>query len=537
MQLRQFFLILFISVFIVSCSQSGDDDAENVQNDTNNLVYGLTFSPSGFDPHIHQSAELGIVLRQVYDTLVYRDTETNDIVPGLASEWTISEDGLTYTFTLREGVEFHDGTPFNSEAVAVNLDRITDISDPETASQRARFMLGNYTGYEVVDDYTIQLFLSSPYVPLLDALSQVYLAIASPTALNDYSRLRYQFHQIGTGPYQFVEYTPENRIILRRNEAYNWGPEFYSAPEAYIEEITFRFFVDVATRAQSLESGDAQIMGEIPPIQARGLTVNSQLRLIPTTIPGQPLQFLMNTQNFPTDNILVRQALIIATNRSGIVDTIYQGFSPVAWGPLASETLYYNRNLVNTYEYNPSEARRLLELAGFVDRDNNGYLDVGADDFEIIIVVPPWSDLPTTAQLIQDQWREIGIRATLTQVVNFGALLDVVQNGEYHLVSFNTFGLDPALLNQYFLTGGSQNWTGYSNSELDSLLLSAVQEGDEPTRRSQYLDIQRIIMEQALILPIRDYVNLNATQASIEGLQFDPYGWFPLLHNVTQVSE
>ena len=535
MQLRQLFLFLFVSIFIVSCSQSSDN--QGTENEDSSFVYGLTFSPSGFDPHIHQSAELGIVLRQVYDTLVYRDPDTNDIVAGLASEWTISEDGLTYTFTLQEGVEFHDGTPFNAEAVAINLDRITDTSDAATASQRARFMLGSYTGYEVIDEYTIQLLLSEPYVPLLDALSQVYLAIASPSALNEYSRLRYQFHQVGTGPYRFVEYMPEDRIILRRNDAYSWGPEFYNTPEEYIDEITFRFFVDAATRTQSLESGDAQIMGEIPPTQARGLTVNSQLRLIPTTIPGQPLQFLMNTQNFPTDNVLVRQALIIATNRSGIVDTIYQGFSPIAWGPLASETLYYNRNLVNTYEYNPSEARRLLESAGFVDNDNNGYLDVGSDDFEIVIVVPPWSDLPTTAQLIQDQWREIGIRATLRQVVNFGALLDAVESGDYHLVSFNTFGLDPSFLNQYFVTGASQNWTGYSNPELDSILLSAVQESDEGIRRGQYLDAQRIIMEQALILPIRDYVNLNATQSNIEGLQFDPYGWFPLLNNVVEVNE
>src|SRR5215475_7683968 len=143
------------------------------------IVYGLTLQPSTFDPQIGASSELGIVLRSVYDTLVYRDPKSLEFVPGLATSWTISPDGLTYTFALRQGVKFHDGTPFNAQAVAANLDRITN---PMTASKKAIFLLGTYTGYEIVDDYTIRLRLSAPYSPLLDSLSQVYLGIASAIA-------------------------------------------------------------------------------------------------------------------------------------------------------------------------------------------------------------------------------------------------------------------------------------------------------------------------------------------------------------------
>src|SRR5690606_547926 len=196
-------------------------------------------SPSGFDPHVHQSSEMGIVLRQVYDTLIYRDPFNGGaFVPGLAESWSVSTDQTIYTFTLKEGVTFHDGTPFNAAAVAANLNRIVA---PETRSQYALALLGPYSGFEIIDDRTIAIRLSEPFSPLLDALSQFYLGIASPTALNSFSIERYQFNQVGTGPYRFVEYIPDQRLILRRNPDYAWGPSFYDAPESgIIEEIEFR---------------------------------------------------------------------------------------------------------------------------------------------------------------------------------------------------------------------------------------------------------------------------------------------------------
>ena len=121
------------------------------------------------DPHIHASSELGIPLRSVYDTLVYREPQLLGFVPGLAESWEVSEDGLTYTFNLRQDVTFHDGTPFNAEAVRVNLERILD---PDTASQKAVFMLGPVERVDVLGEYQVAIVLSSPYPPLLDSLSQ-----------------------------------------------------------------------------------------------------------------------------------------------------------------------------------------------------------------------------------------------------------------------------------------------------------------------------------------------------------------------------
>lgn len=493
------------------------------------IIYGLTLQPSGFDPHIHRSSELGIPLRQVYDTLVYRDPQTDAFVPGLAESWIISDDGLVYTFTLRQGVTFHDGTPFNAQAVGANLDRIVN---PETASQRAIFMLGPYERYEIPDAYTIRLILSAPYSPLLDSLAQVYLGIASPTALASYSNNRYQFHQVGTGPFRFVEYVPGNRVVIERNPDYAWGPSFYRPiTEQSIAVVEFRFFEDPPTRSLSLESGDTQIMGELLPTDARAFTGNSAIRLLPVSIPGQPLQFFMNTNRFPTDNRATRQALLFGTNRNAIIDGIFQRFSPVAWGPLSASTLYYNPQMNGLYNFDLIQAQSLLASAGYADSNGDGVLDIGGVDVVVDIIVPPWGLLPQVAELLRDQWLTLGIRTNLIPVPTFPALLEAVQSGAYNLVAFDTPGLDPALLNSYYLSDGVNNWTGFQNDTLDDLLNQAVITVDEATRRSLYGRVQQLIMDEALILPIRDYVNLNASSARLDGLSFDPYGWFPLLHN------
>lgn len=500
----------------------------------NRIVYGLSFEPSGIDPHINASAELGIPLRQVYDTLVYRDPTTGEFVPGLAETWEISTDGTRYTFHLRQDVTFHDGTPFNAQAVAANLDRILD---PDVASQKAIFMLGPFADYEIVDDYTITLILAQAYAPLLDSLSQVYLGIASPTALQAVSRERYQFHQVGTGPYEFVEYVPGDRIVIHRSPNYAWGPSFYQPPaENAIDEVEFRFLTDASARALALEAGDVQVVGEILPTDARALATEGGIQIIQVGIPGQPLQFLMNTTRFPTGDRAIRQALITGTNREAISAAIFQRFSPAAWGPLSAATPFYFSQLQGVFSYSLADAQALLTQAGYTDADEDTYLDADGGDLTVRVIVPPWGQIPDVAQLLADQWRQLGIRTELIPVPTRGALFEEVGKGEFNLVAWYDFGADPALLNQYYLSDGTLNWTGYTNATLDGLLIQAVATTDPGSRAALYAQVQQIIMQEALILPIRDYVNLNGASTRIQNLHFDRYGWFPLLPNAAYVG-
>ncbi len=519
-------LLLLVIALLVGCTGNTSQQAE-----INRLVYGLTLSPSGFDPHINQSSEMGIVLRQVYDTLIYRNPETGQFVSGLAESWSISEDQTVYTFVLRQGVKFHDGTAFDAQAVAANLNRIIA---PETRSQNAAALLGTYTGYTVIDDFTIEIRLSEPYAPLLDSLSQFYLGMASPTALETYGLERYQFNQIGTGPYRFIEYVPDDRLVLRRNPDYAWGPSFYQAPAVgRIEEIEFRFFRDPATRLASLEQGVVQVMGEIPPADARTLVGNTAFQIITAVVPGQPDQILLNTQLAPTNNQSFRQALMLGTNRTAMVDALYQGFSTPATGSLANGTQFYSNASADRYPFDGVQARALLSTLGYADSNADGIWDTPEGDLTLKMLVPPWGEYRQISQFIQDQWHSIGINLELISVPDFSTLLSEIEKGEYNLVAFNSYGVDPAFLKTYYTSDGIRNFSGYSSPELDAILNDAARQLDPTIRATLYTQVQAVIMEQAIVMPLRDRVNLNGVSAKVSGLKYDIYGWFPILYNAS----
>lgn len=517
-------LVSVVVVLLALRADLGDED------DGNRIVYGLTLNPSGLDPHIHVSNELGIPFFSVYDTLVYRHPQTMDFVPGLAERWEMAPDGLSWTFMLRRGVTFHDGTPFNAQAVAANLDR---IADPELASGKSLALLGPYTGYTVVDDYTITLHLSEPYAPLLDGLSQVYLGIASPAALSKYSKNTYQWHQVGTGPYRLEEVVPGDRIILRRNADYAWGPVFYAeATDQSVDTIEFRFYTDPATRSLALESGEVQMIGELLPTDVELLLGNTQLRVFRVPIPGQPQQFFFNVNHAPTDELAVRQALLYATNRTEIVDAVFQGQSPVAHGPLTAVTPFYDPAVEALYPFDPTFAQSLLQGAGYGDSDNDGIWDRDGEPLRLTMVFPSWNQTPEVAQLIQSEWRDIGIEVELIRVPDFPTLRSYALEGDFNLIAFYDFGVEASMLNRFYATDGANNWSGFSDPELDGWLHEAVRQVDADTRAALYSSVQQRLMEQAVVLPIRDYVNLNGTTAKLEGVIFSAQGWWPLLRNL-----
>lgn len=496
------------------------------------LVYGLTLAPSGIDPHVNASSELGIPLTSVYDTLVYQDPASGQFVPGLAESWTISNDGKTYTFKLRRDVKFHDGEPFNAQAVKTTLDRIVN---PETKSQKAAVMLGPYERAEVLDDYTIALHLKEPFAPLLDSLSQVYTGIASPKALAQWGQ-DYQMHQVGTGPFKFVEYVPKDHLTLARNPDYTWGPKVLAhRGPAYLDEIVFKFYEDPATRALALESGQVQVMGEMPPQDAERLAADKRFVLHAVQVPGEPLQFFLNTQRPPTDDLRVRQALLYATDRAAIVQAIFRGQSPVAYGPLTASTLGFDPALRSLYPHDLAKAQALLDEAGWTDTDGDGRRDKAGQALRVEGVMMGFGFVPEVAQLLQAQWKEAGVELA-TQLVPYGTLLQAGREGTANVLPFLISGSDPDVLRPFYHSKGTFNWAKVSDAQLDEWLIQAASSGDWEARRKLYAQTQQRIMELALLVPVRDYVNLNMANAQVKGLRYDARGWFPWLVDV-QLSE
>jgi len=495
------------------------------------LIYGLTLTPSGIDPHVNASSELGIPLTSVYDTLVWQDLD-GEFVPGLAESWEVSDDGLIYTFHLRKDVKFHDGIPFNAQAVKFNLDRIVD---PQTKSQKAVFMLGPYDHTEVMDDYTVEVYLQEPFAPLLDSLSQVYLGMASPAAVKKWG-IDYQMHQVGTGPFMFKEYIPKDHLTLTRNPDYNWAPAIFSHQgPAYLEGIEFRFFVEPATRVLALEAGEAHVMGEIPPQDAQRLSDAPGFQLIPVALPGTPLQIFLNTERPPTDDLSVRQALIYATDREAIVMAIFKNLSPVAHGPLNVVTMGYDEEVAGLYNYNPELAKDLLKEAGWIDADDDGVLEKDGQPLRVEAYLMGWGFMPEVAQLLQAQLKAVRIEMR-SQVVAYPAALEAARQGKHNLIPFSLSSSDPDILRTFFHSDGGFNWAKVRDPRLDELLEEGARTLDPEKRKALYAEAQQIIMTEALVIPVRDYVNLNAASVQVKGLRYDLRGWFPWLCNV-QLAE
>ena len=499
------------------------------------IVYGLTLTPSGIDPHIDASSELGIPLTSVYDPLVWLSAD-GTFLPGLAESWEISEDGLIYTFRLRDDVTFHDGTPFNAEAVRFSLDR---IADPETQSRKAGGMLGPYDRTEIVDDTTVRIHFSEPYAPFLTSLSTVYLAMVSPEAVSEWGD-EYQFHQVGTGPFVFEEYVPKDHLTLVRNPDYDWAPSVFDHQgPPKLEEVTFRFYTDPATRVLALESGEVDVMGEIPPRDAVRLDADPDYLLLSVPIPGQPLQFFMNTLRAPLDDVRVRQALIYAVDRPAIVDTIFESYSPPAYGPLCRSTFAYDATVEGMYAYDPDQAATLLDEAGWVDMDGDGVRDRDGQPLVLETILMGWGYIPEVGEMLQDQLSDVGVGFD-SRETTFSNALGEVAAGDYDLVPFLFSYSDPDILRTTFHSSnvdGGFNWSKVSDSQLDAWLEEARRAMDEAARREIYAQIQQRIMDEAMILPVRDYINLNAAAGHVQGLRYDRQGWFPWLYEVEVANQ
>ncbi len=528
----QFVLVLLLLfLLLVGCS----DNTQQTLVSHTKLTYILANEPGNIDPQISSEDDTAIILRQIYDTLVYRDPTQQTIMPGLATQWTISPDNLTYTFSLRKDVMFHDGTRFDAQAVARNFERIVELKLPDT---RSSILLSKYyAGYEVVDEFTIRFRLTRPYAPFLDALGQPYLGISSPTAFAQYSSNRYQFHQVGTGPFVLVDYIPGNRIILHRNPDYKWGPAFYSPTEDdSVTDIEFEFVPNAKQRLSAINlSSDNIVTTGLLPADARSLTVNPNVQILPAKVSGQPLQFLMNTSRFPTDNLAFRQALLYSANRNFILDTILQRFSSIGWGPITSNMPYYNSQLDGVYATDTGKAQALLASVGYIDSDNNKYVDLAGAEAAITVVIQSGDLYPDIAKDLSEQWRLVGINLTIVAVPTLSALKARVNTNEYNLVAFSASGTDPSLLDDFYLPASQYNWSKIIDAQLSDLLGQGTLQTDANARRDIYAQVQQQIMNLALILPIGEPILLNAADRSIQKLTFDSVG-VPLLNNVIIVQ-
>lgn len=481
------------------------DDEPTAAPDTGSGTAGGTLSLAlnsdltTMDPHMSTAAVDRQVYQLIYDKLVDIDENLN-IVPELASEWTISDDGMEYTFTLVEGVTFHDGEPFNAEAAKFNFDRMLDEA---TASPRRSEIL-QVTEVEAVDEYTLRLSLSQPFSPLLATLSDRAGMMISPKAVDelgdDLAR-----QPVGTGAFQFVQWMQGDRLEVERFD--DWWQE--GLP--YLDSVTYRPIVDASVRLTSLRTNEVQMIDQV---SARDVAqAREDPDLVYSEIASLGFTYIsLNCMEPPFDNMLLRQAVAWTFDREAINTTIFFGTGEPAQTPIPPSSWAYDES-VQVYEQDIDRARALLEEAGM------------PDGFEFTMLVTNSPDAIQLAEAYRAQIGEAGIVANL-ELLEFGTLLDRSNASNFQAISLGWSGRpDPdGNIYGYFHTDGGLNRVGYSNQEVDRLLDETRAISDTDERRALYSELLTIVAEEAPMIFIRFPAEIKIWRPVVQGFVHVPDG-------------
>jgi len=367
------------------------------------LIWGRSGDAFTLDVPLSTETQTTMISTQLYNTLVRAKPGQLEVEPDLATSWAISPDGLVWTFTLRQGVTFHDGAPFNAEAVKFNIDRWADPNNryrPKGGTFEAwdAFVGNTYKESRVVDPYTVQVVLKSPNAPLLAALSAISFGFASPRSMQLSGGASVTQHPVGTGPFRLVEWVRDDHITLDAN------PSYFRRGLPKVGRVIFRVIKDNAARFLALKAGEVQLM-ELPnPDDVRTARADPSLRVMlrPAFNTGW-LRFNMNLPLFQDRRI--REAVALAIDRQAIVEGLYGGYGQVA-DQLLPPVMWGRSSTVRGHPFDPARAKQLLAEA----RYPNGF----SFDFWYIPVsrtyFPNGKDIGTA---IASYLSKVGIRAHL----------------------------------------------------------------------------------------------------------------------------
>ncbi len=496
---------LALAVALSGCSsakESGGNTADSSQKG-NTLVVARLSDANNLDPHFStQINSMAVIQHKVYEGLVALD-KNSEYKPLLATEWKQLDD-VTWEFKLRQGVTFHDGTPFNAEAVQKTIARVLDKDQPTPKYN----LFSSIREVKATDEYTIQLILDYPFAPLLSVLASAEGSIISPKAIEQYGKdLAKQ--PIGTGPFAFESWTPGQEIVLVKNEQY-WGNQ------PHINKVIFKAIPEDATRVAMVETGEAHAAEQLPVTEIHRVESSSSMHL------GRFEAFAvdhigMNTKKKPFDDVRVRQAIAHAIDKDAIIEGVYNNVGKKANSTLGPKVIGYSPN-VPSFPYDLDKARALLAEAGYP----NGFkASVYLNDNKARINV---------AEVLQAQLKMIGIDLEV-KVMEFGAYLEAAANGETDLlISGWGNATGDADYNQFNLFhssahGKSGNHTFYDNPEVDELIEAGRKERDPEKRKEIYEKALQIEMKDAALIPFRSAENLAAIRNNVQGLSISPSGY------------
>lgn len=460
------------------------------------LTMAQALDPGNLDPIDTFLLAWGSIGSNIFDGLVYRTADI-EIEPGLATSWEFLDDDKRIRFTLRDGVTFHNGEPFDADAVKYTFERLLG-DEGAKGPQRS-----NYTAIErveAIDDLTVDFFLSQPDPVLITKLAGYGAMIVPPDYIEEVGEEAFNSKPVGTGPYRVVGYTPSVSVELERFDDYWRG-------KPGLDKLTYRFIPEASTRIAELRSGGVDVVSTIPASLVDSVKDADDLELI--AVPGPSVQSLrLRTTGAVTEDVRVRQAMNMAIDRQAIIDSLLQGYAQPIDSLQGAKSFGYDAGLEG-YPYDPEAAKALLKEAGVAPGTAVG-IDFQSNDANFREIV----------QAIGGYLSLVGLQANLNPVETSVLLNEVIPEGKTsEMYQFNwggwTFDFDNTA---YLLYHSDERWNPYGTSpELDALLEEQRGTFDQDKREAILRKVAAYAKEQAYDVPLFGYDTLYGVSDRVEG--------------------
>lgn len=444
------------------------------------------------DPHQTVAAGTREVLFNIFEGLVKPNSD-GEMIPAVAEKYTLSEDGTTYTFTLREGVKFHNGQTVTAEDVVYSINRCAAVPEGQEKPLVAAFSA--VKSVEALDEKTVAVTIAQRD---LEFISYMTAAIIPADYENQDTA------PVGTGPFRFVSRTPQQDFVMERFEDYCGAP-------AWLDKVTYKICENADALVMNLNGGSIDLCAHLTSAQASQLNQNFQV-LEGTMNLVQAIY--LNNQAKPFDNQLVRQALCYAIDRQGIMDMVADGHGTAVGSSIyPAFTKYFLPELVDKYPHDVAKAKELLAQAGY------------PDGFDMTISVPnnyqPHMD---TAEVVAEQLREAGINVTI-QPVEWSTWLDTIYNGRQFqatVVGVDAANMTARAMLERFTSDYGKNFINYNNPAYDALFQKAINAQDEAGQTDLYKQMETMLADTAANVYIQDLCDLVAMRQDLGGLKFYP---------------
>ncbi|WP_104129901.1 ABC transporter substrate-binding protein [Cryobacterium sp. N21] len=529
--------IIALGLLVAGCTPAGSNEPVGEPKTGGTLTYASgDAEPTCLDPHVGGNFPQALVSAQYLESLVSRDT-AGTIIPWLAESWIPSEDGLTWDFTLRSDVTFTDGTVFDAAAVQAN---IAHLQDPTTLSSTGYLGLGKVTGTEAVSPTVVRFTLSEPDSALLESLSQTWLAMESPTAL-ERSQDENCASPVGTGPFLVDSWVKQNAITLVRNDDYVSPPaDAAHAGPAYLDKVIWRFIPDSASRYAALQSGEVDVIDNAQPDTIVQAKQSDSIEQLDSPRPGASNRIELNSGQAPFNDVRVREAFIRSANVDDAVSSLFQGTATRSYSALSSaeSTAVSNPAL---FDYDPAAAVTLLQAAGWGQTDADGYRIKDGVRLSVEFPVSTNQSIPAEQSVfeqIQATAKETGFEVKLAPM-DLSSWYAALASNDYDAVSAPYTKVGPDVLRILYHSasivpapsGYFANLAQVNDPAIDELLTTAARTTDVAERASLYADAQNRILEGFYILPLYDQQNHYLLRSDVIGSRTLPTVAVPTLYD------